>query len=274
MIDEQPEISQPQLPTGKLILPGYPQTPSNPVGVPQPQNFATPKEQPGSYFHTPPVAPPPISRDKNAWRKDPAYQVLIVAIALVIIASIVFAIFTSNIIGQISLVGQYSTIPQTAPTNTVQGTVDLHPTFPTPSGGNGSTTSSQPQIPPTPVLHPTGTPALTPTAQATTPIGQGGPLTLQISNIPSQVSNNSNVAVSVTANESGVSVRLYVTYNAFPNFYSSGTQITDSNGNATLSWHVRVSGRNQNGVIAHVVAVGQDQNGKQASSQTVTVMLF
>jgi hypothetical protein len=273
MIDEQPEISQPQLPTGKLILPGYPQTPSNPVGVQEPQNFATSKEQPGSYFHTPPVAPPPISRDKNAWRKDPAYKVLIVAIALVIIVSIVFTTFTSNIIGQISLLGlgQYSTIPQTAPTNTVQGTVDLHPTFPTPSGGNGSTTSSQPQIPPTPVLHPTGTP----TAQATTtPIGQGGPLTLQISNIPSQVRNDSDVAVSVTANESGVSVRLYVTYNAFPNFYSSGTQITDNNGNATLSWRVRVSGRNQNGVIAHVVAVGQDQNGKQASSQMVTVSVF
>jgi hypothetical protein len=81
------------------------------------------------------------------------------------------------------------------------------------------------------------------------------------------------VRVLVQTSEPGVSVRLQVNYDAAPFFYTSGGHTTDGNGNAALTWNVRVFGVNGNGVQATVVVIATDRQGQQATSQPATVMI-
>ncbi len=260
--EEQEKPLQPQ--QGKLILPAPPveethKADSGPVIAPV---------RPEQLLRQPMMPPPqgPMAKVRYYWQKDPAYKVLMVAMAMVIISGLVFAVLISRAFLQNPnfFTSSYST---TAPTGvTPTGTVDLKPTFPPPNGGQGSSASSQPPAQSTPTLQPTpvNTPQPSPTPQGTT-------LTVQITSIPPRVQNNSVVEVGVNTSEAGVQVQLYIQYsNAYPSTAYSGSRITNDNGNATIPWdvHVFMMGRHAQ---ATVIAIATDGNGQQAQSQPVTV---
>jgi hypothetical protein len=199
------------------------------------------------------------------WRKDPAYKVLMIAMAMVLLAGIIFvSLASAAFLGNPNFFASSSSqnIPRGAnPT----GTVDLRPGFPTPGGGNGSNQSSQPPMQQTPALQPT-------TDQQSPTPGGGGTLTVQITNLPSPVANGSKVNVDVSTSEPGVSVLLVIHYNAQGGRTTAGPQTTDSNGNATIPWFVFVFG--QRNIQATIYAVATDQNGQRAKSQTFTVQVL
>lgn len=264
MIDDHPEI-QGQNPTSrKLVLPAYPQEPHFPdtytqeVGT-SPRSFTSRNTS---------LAPQnPFTKLKYLWRSDPAYKVLMVSIATVLVASLVFVTIGGIVFAQASF-GNTNTLARTNP----QSPTDMHPTFPTPSGGQGSTSSSQPPQNPTPILQ--DNPPITLPTDPTLTIGGGQP-TLEITTIPQQVHNNTTVQVGVTANMADMSVHLQVIYNALPGTFISGTVMTDGNANATLTWnvHVMTLTTTTRNITAHVVAVGQGPDGQQVSSQPVTVQI-
>jgi hypothetical protein len=272
MIDEQRDVCEQAQEKSVLLAPA-----DQPSG---PSRIVHKVSMPPLYF--PPLASSiplrsPLTKLKYLWQRDPAHKVVMTVTVILLIAGIIFGTLATDILSQLSELflrnGPIVALPQQAPTGlTPQGTVDFHPIFPTPGGGQGSTESSQPPMGPIPVQQ--ETPAITPTLPPTpTPIQQGGQLTVQITSIPAQVSNNSIVPVQVTTNEPGIFVQLYVSYNVPPGFSSSRTQLTDGNGNATLTWMVNVFSIDKRRTAAHVVALGQDQNGQRVSSSVFTVLI-
>lgn len=244
-------------------------TPSRRLVLPAPpdeglygQRFSSPRPEPPIGQQTSSTSHNIFTRLFHLWRKDPAYAVLSLAIALVAVASLVFVVLGANaILGSNS--GQTWSSAQTEhpPAPTPAGTVDNSPTFPTPGSNKGSSSSSQPRGGPPPNLQPS------PTAP------DQGTLSIQIVSIPDVVHNNTRVRVVVQTSEPGVSVRLQVNYDASPFFYTSGVRSTDGNGNASITWNVRVFGGNGNGVQATVVVIAIDRQGQQAISQPATVMV-
>jgi len=259
----QPEIQEPNPQQEKLVLP-----------PPDGNESSTP----GSSLHytqvrpedliRPAAMPPkdPLARLIYFWRKDPAYKVLIIAVGLVLIAGLLFFSLVSRAMNP-NFFKLNSTSPQAPPTGvTPSGTVDLRPAFPSPGGGQGSSTSSQPPAQSTPALQPT----VDNTQSSPTP-GQGGTLTVQITGIPNRVQNGSVVDVGVSTNEANVTVELYVVYSAPPYRDFAGPHMTDDGGNATIPWSVSVY--KIGGARATVVAIARDQNGQQAQSQPVSVQI-
>lgn len=263
MIDDHTGIQDQDRPSGKLVLP-------TPLDTPQqtstPSLPGTPAYLEQHLHHAAPPQPGyPFKRFAYHIRTDPAYPFLIAALAIVLILGGIGASFAGDTFAKFVTPSATarSVPPQNPPQASPAGTIDLRPTFPTPGGGQGSTVSS---------LPPNSAPVTVTPQTTTVPDNNNGPFSLQITDIPQQVSNNSTIPVSITAGEPGVIVRLMVVYSAPPNFYSSGTQITDAGGNATLDWRVRVFGGGNFGfVTAEVTVVGQDQNGQQATSSPVTV---
>jgi len=259
----QPEIQEPNPQQEKLVLP-----------PPDGNESSTP----GSSLHytqvrpedliRPAAMPPkdPFARLIYFWRKDPAYKVLIIAVGLVLIAGLLSFSLVSRAMNP-NFFKLNSTSPQAPPTGvTPSGTVDLRPAFPSPGGGQGSSTSSQPPAESTPALQPT----VDNTQSSPTP-GQGGTLTVQITGIPNRVQNGSVVDVGVSTNEANVTVELYVVYSAPPYRDFAGPHMTDDGGNATIPWSVSVY--KIGGARATVVAIARDQNGQQAQSQPVSVQI-
>jgi hypothetical protein len=269
MIDEHQDVDE-QQPQEKLVLPAYPeQSAGSSSAIRKVTKLPT-------YLSSLFSSLSPLEKLRYLWHRDSAHRVLIVALALLLVTGLIFGTLVTSLLSQLSVAFithnvPLTGLPQNAPT-TPQGTIDFHPTFPTPGGGQGSTASSQPPSEPTPALQ--NTPSITPvpTIQPT-PTQQAGQLSLRITSIPSQVINNSVVSVQVTANEPGVAIELYVTYNVPPGFYTSRARVTDGDGNVTLRWAVSVFAIGRRQALAHVVAVGQDQNGQQVSSQEVTVQI-
>lgn len=258
----------------KLILPAYPD---------DEQRINGNQVSPGQLIHRDTTPPPadPFAKLSYFWRKDPAYKVLIIAVTTVVVAGLLFGILASVVILQ------SSNTFTTAPTST-QGTADLHPTFPTPSGGSGSDTSSQPPAYSTPALNPspvvtvtpvvtitpvtTGTPVVT-TTPITQPTPQPGALSIQITNAPNPVLNGSTVDVGVMASGANVVVSIQVYYNARPYVYMSEQGVTDSNGIVTIPWHVQVSRRGPQAITATLVAIATNQQGERIGSAPVTVLV-
>ena len=203
------------------------------------------------------------------WRKDPAYKVFIIAIATVVVASLVFVSLVSAALFGHSSPG--TTLSQTPPGKvTPAGTVDLHPTFPKPTGGNGPSQSSQPPAQSTPVVGPGNTP----TAGPTVTVQPGGQLTLQITGYPATVANSSTYPITVTTNQPGITVYLQIHYNA-PSLRSyAGPGTTDANGIVTIPWTVSVFSFNHKNVQATLRAIGTDQNGQQVASPPVVVQVL
>lgn len=272
MLDGGPNMGGRQTPSQKLILP-------DPHAVYSPPNQQTQRGYPlqGRLVNSqsiPAPAMPPLPMNKRNWRKDPAFMVLLAAICAVLIGGTAFAIFASNILAP--------NTPQNASKgNTSANTANTPPTNPTTGTGSGPgvTPTTQPTqvitvtVQPSPTTVPT-TPPVQPTA--TQPVqGQNGPLTVQVNDVPAQVFNNSVVPISVTTSNPNSSVRLFATYTVSPFFYSSGTQTTDANGDATLSWRVAVRrfGGTSNQIVARITVSARDKNNQQTVSQSYTVQI-
>jgi len=199
------------------------------------------------------------------WRKDPAYKVFMIAIAMVIVASLVFvSLVSAALFGHPSAGADLSQNPPAKVTP--GGTVDLHPTFPKPTGGNGTGQSSQPPT--------QNTPSLGPTAQPTGTVQSGGQFTLQITGYPSTVANNSTVPITISTNQPGITVYLQIHYNATSLRTTAGPGTTDSNGNVTIPWTVSVFSFGRKNVQATLIAIGIDQNGHRAYSSQVVVQVL
>ena len=263
---QQQPSSQPLQAQGKLVLPAYDnlkyRTTSKRIPAVGPEQLARHTSTP-SPTHL-------LAKFRYFWSKDPAYKVLFIAIGTVLIAAVVFASLVSTaLLNNASLFGQPGMYSQNAPTAVgPTGTLDLHPKFPTPAGGKGSTSSSQPPQS-TPVLQ--NTPDNTPTTEPSPTPNQEGQLALQITTIPAQVMNGSAVSVGISANQPNVSVELYIVYNVEPFKAHAGPGITDANDNATISWYVSVV--NFGNARAYVTAIARDSNGQRVQSQTVTVQV-
>ncbi len=207
------------------------------------------------------------TRLPSSWSKDPARKVLIIATIALILSAIIFIGLASTLFLQNSnVLTQDNTASQDASSN-VSGTVDLHPAFPTPNGGSGGSTSSQPSAYPTPTLD-----SNLPADGLQTPIS--GPLTVQIMEIPFVVSNGSTVSVGVITNEPGVEVTIDVRYRPSGRNYQSEPRLTSSNGYATLPWRVQVHQDGFGMTTATVNAVATDQNGQRAVSAPRTIQIF
>jgi hypothetical protein len=216
---------------------------------------------------TPPAPEKVLPKLAWYWRKDPAYKVFMVALTMVVLASIVLvSLASSAMFGRSSSSVSYSSTP---PAKVVpNGPVDLHPAFPTPGGGKGTGESSQPPAQNTPSLGPTATETAQPTVQP------GGQLTLQITGFPAAVSNNSRHDITVSTSQPGVSVYLQIHYNAQPTRATAGPGTTDGNGNVTIPWSVLVFSFNRRNVQATLTAIATDQNGKRVSSAPVVVQVL
>lgn len=259
-----PDTHEPAPQSGKLVLPAPP--------VEEQRTYSGTQLRPEQLIlrRTQPAPKGTVSKLTYYWRKDPAYKVLIIALAMVVIAGVVFVSLASATVfgNQNFSASSLSQNPPPAPKAT--GTVDLRPTFPNPSGGNGTNQSSQPPLYQTPSL-----PSTSPTAQSSpTPGNGGGTLTMQITSIPFVVNNGTRVDVGVNASEPGASVLLVIRYNVPPSRANAGPATTDGGGNATISWFVFVYSFNKRNVQATVYAVATDQNGQQARSQVVTVQVI
>ena len=210
---------------------------------------------PEYLLHTQPSSSPanPLAKLAHLWHSDPAYRVFFLALATVLISGLVCLAIISNLFK--------------APSSTSQGP-DAHQT----------TGISAPTLVNIPTPMPTPTPSPTPIIEPTTPLPPPAPsqLAVQITNIPSVVMNNTTESVSVTTNQPGVSVSLSVTYNsATPSTFNDGSKTTNSNGQATLPWHVNVHPLKKfSTVTAHVTVFAQDTNGQNATSQAVTVQII
>jgi hypothetical protein len=216
---------------------------------------------------TNPTPKGPLAKLGYFWRKDPAYKAFIIAIAFVMVAAIFsISLASTALLGHTGTSRNNSLSQNSSNGASPTGTVDLKPAFPTPGGATGSTASSQPPRQSTPVLQQSPSPSPQPSQ------GPGGPLTVQITNIPPRVPDNSTVNVTVSTSVGGVNVRLVVRYNVAPYYYESTAQATDSQGNANLNWDVNVLGFGRN-ATATVVAVAMDQNGHVATSDPMTVQV-
>lgn len=254
----QPETQEQKPQPGKLVLPTPPVEEQRMYYGDQKAQF---RPEQLIRNQTQPAPKAMGARLAYYWRKDPAYKVLLIAMAMVLIAGIVFvSLASAAFLGNPNLFASSSSqnIPRGAnPT----GTVDLRPAFPTPGGGNGSTQSSQPPMQQTPALQPTTD------QQSPTP---GGTLTVQITNLPQQVVNGSRVDVGVNTSEPGATVLLVIRYSQGSRT-TAGPQTTDNGGNATIPWFVFAFG--QRNIQATIYAVATDQNGQRAKSQSITVQV-
>jgi hypothetical protein len=73
-------------------------------------------------------------------------------------------------------------------------------------------------------------------------------------------------------NQPGVSVQLQVSFDNSIITNTVGPQQTDANGNVTLNWHVSNISFKRN-FVARITAYATDQNGQQASSQTISLQV-
>lgn len=264
MIDH-PDMHEPAVPQEKLVLPAVP-----PEQLQSPPVYSNPRMQvPPEMLirHNSPPPRSPLAKLLYFWHKDPAYKVLLIAVAMVVIAGLLLTTFVTSALlhGLGGLASGGPVVQNPAATAQPVGTVDNKPAFPTPGGGSGSTVTSQPPVQSTPILQPT-----TPPTPPTPPTGS---LTVQITHIPNHVRNNTSVDVGVSTNQANISVSLVIYYNSFPYRGMAGPVTTDNNGNATIRWFVFVNAFSNRVVTASVYAVARDQNGQVVRSQPVTVQI-
>lgn len=265
MINNHPDLPGQGPAQQKLVLPGYPDEQHQPAAYTQ-RVFVHPDQM---RPQMPPTSTNPLAKLGVLWRADPAYKVLMVATAMVLISGIIFAGFLVNIFAQQANPTHQATLPPQTAVTAPTSQANVPPTFPTPSGGQGSNqgTSQPPKT--APVVLPTLTPSA---ATPTQTLNQAQNLQLQITDIPQQVKNNTDVQVTVAANVPGVFVHLQVTFDNTFMTNTAGPQQTDANGNVTLTWHVVNVSFKQN-FVARITAIATDQNGQTVQSQTVTVQV-
>jgi hypothetical protein len=260
--------SEPRVVEGKLILPAIPDEDSSVTSGGRSGRLygASAQYQQLKRPVTTSVPAKPLAKLRYFWGKDPAYKVLMIAIGVVAVAGLVsLSLVSLALVHNPNLFG-FGNTAQTAPAAASPvGTVDLRPSFPTPSGGKGSTSSSQPVVQGTPVIVPTVTPQLSPTPSS-------GTLTIQILSIPNRAQNHTVVNVLISTSEPNVTAWLYIQYTTYPYISRAGPVTTDGNGNATIPWSVNLFFVNAH-TRATVHAIARDQNGQQAQSSFFTVQI-
>lgn len=251
MNDYQPEPSDQYSPQPrKLVLPGY-QDATSPASEDAKTTYI-PMGQAASSPYDSPVRPEQLMQNyapsaydkvKPRSRTSPAQLILLIAIIVVLIAtgSVAYA--------AVSLVG--------------------------PSLTKSSSGATQAKTQASATALPTATPIPSPTATPTPkPIStfDGAPLSLKFENLPHSVNNGESGDVTVQTNASGIPVHLQVTYAAPPFNFTSDTQMTDDNGEVTLTWSVQINPTKKR-TNAQVVAVAQEPNGQQVQSNKVNVRI-
>ena len=265
---EQPNTHEQTSQPGQLVLP-VPPAEEQGMNIGQPPPVGPSQDiQPGTTSTFTNIANS-FQKLGRFWRKDAANKVVMLAVTAVVLSGILFmALGSASLLHGLGFFSQNVIVPQNPSAEArVTGTVDLHPTFPTPSGGHGTSESSQP--PPSSSYYPPTSPDSTPTLPPTGP----GQLTVQITSIPSQVPNRSRVLVNVTTSEPQIDVELQIYYNVPPYSYTSITRTTDDSGNAIIPWRVQVTARGISGVVAIVQAIAIDQNGQRVVSPAVQVIV-
>jgi hypothetical protein len=215
--------------------------------------------QPGSVVDVEPplfhkVSPGPVDPLSKLiwyWNKDLAAKFFLITIAVLLVFSTIFAITASHMVSRLVPAPTQRINMQPGDEPKVNGTVDLHPTFPVGHGPAGTNTSSLPPASGT-VATSSGTPT------------QGN---LQIVDIPGQVNANDTVQVTVSG-PPNTSVKLTIQYNVQPYYTETSSQTFDDSGKATLSWDVNVSNQGNNTVTAQVTATGS-----AGQSDTTTVQI-
>lgn len=266
---DHPDTQQQPPPQGKLVLPAYPGEEQH---TDSGAHKALTRPEQLSQHKRPSALQDPLARLVYFWHKDLAYKVLLVATSLIIVVGGLFLLLVSfALIQNPNLFAQNSTSQNLSTSIVPSATVNFRPTFPTPGGGQGSDQSSQPSDQNTPSPEPTQSGDTTPTVQPSTTPVPGGTLTVQITDVPPEVTNGSKVMVSVMTSEPNVTVMLIVSYNVPPYRYHGGQHTTDDAGNATLPWRVQAAGFERATAVVAVSAV--DQNGQQVYSNPVTVQV-
>ena len=183
------------------------------------------------------------------WRSDPAYKVFSIALATVLLSSIICMLLISNFFKQPSR--SQTSIDNQTPVMSTSAPINI----------------SLPTTTPTPTAEPTTPPAPAPVLSQ---------LMVEITSIPPTAMDHTITSVGITTSEPGVYVTLYVTYsNANPTSFQGPSATTDSNGQGTLPWPTNVHPTNQSPIVtAHVTVFARDPNGQTATSQTVTVQVL
>ena len=191
-------------------------------------------------------------------RTDPAYQVLAVAIVVVLIASGSLMAFAAT--------GMMGT-----------GSNHNSPNRPQAKAPSSFTHATQVPTPaPTPTLMPTPVPTQAPTqvvqpTQAPNPIG--GKVTVAFTNLPGQVNNNTTTQIVVQTNTPGASVQFAVQYAGGTGTPVFMTQTADNNGMATFNWTATVFNvfNNNTNVTARLTVTATDNNNGRTAQQTADV---
>ncbi|MBO0779866.1 MAG: hypothetical protein J2P37_13670 [Ktedonobacteraceae bacterium] len=252
-----PDPQQPNYPQGKLILPPTQQEappqasdatvfhPTAPRVRPEHLIRPTSPQMQGSFF----------TRLRQQLRNDPAYRVLAIALAGVLIAGIVFIVFASSLLASPGpQQNSAALMAQASATAAAQQA-------PTPEPSPTEVPTPTPTVPPVPTLEPTPTTA-------------PDVLTLQIVSIPQSVVNGTRVPVTVQSSLPDTTVRLHVTYTGAFGSFNSRAVSTGDDGTVTLNWSVSVIGGSNRTVTATVYAVAFDQFGQQVLSQPVSVLVL
>ena len=194
-------------------------------------------------------------------RTDPAYQVLAVAIVVVLIASGSLVAFAST--------GMMGTGPNHGSSNQPQAKVQSSPV---------THATQAPTQAPTPIAMPTQAPPTQAPAPVMQPTQAPNPmkLTVAFTNVPAQVNNGTTTQI-VVQTEPGAMVQFDVTYP----LGSGGTpvqmtQMADNNGMATFNWTATVQPmlNNMTNVTAHLTATAVNNNGQAVQDAAdVTVIV-
>src|SRR5450631_2028813 len=129
MDEKRPFTQGPYSNEQKVILPGY--TPqSQGQYADQTEMFNPPSAMMQARNKSQDLQPPMIPT-KTHWRNDPAYQVLLVAIILIIISGGIFTVVATNLFKNMGFADSQNNNQgssyQTAPTQGVQGQVNVQP---------------------------------------------------------------------------------------------------------------------------------------------------
>lgn len=206
----------------------------------------------------------PFQKIAQLWRADPAYKVLSIAIATVLVSGIVLAIALSGI-GRPASTGIEP--DPTNPNGQNTGAVTQTATNAQPT----ATVTAQPTAtqPPTATPAPTATPVPTqpPTATSVPTQPPTGPLQITITSIPDKVGNNTSVQV-IVKTQPDVQVSLSITYeNAPPFFQQVQGPVSGPDGQATVTWDVSVQPLTGRTVKATVTAIAVANDGQQDTSE-------
>ena len=266
----------------------YSPTPSGPVRPDAPTEAYFPQLPPQAGPLPPKVRPEQLIRRNQSvpggplhkkmaylWRTDPAYRVLYISLAFVIVAFLIFFVVVGGIFAHGGIPSQTQ---QQATSRTNTGS--QQPKQNNQPGGSQKTAATQPTPQPTATTAPTPTPIPT---QAPTPTPRPQPtptaiptqLTAQITNFPNVVQNNSTAQITVQTNQPNASVTLFVFYEGIPTNTTSGPVQTDGNGTATLNWNIHEHRINRaiNTIIARMTAQITSQNDQRTQTQTVTIQI-